>query len=158
MTLIEDNLTLAYNIGLHIHKLIDADPNVNTFNKKHFSNGTNPYFNQMEEGIMLEEYYGMPAKLYTKIGEWNITGSGSSKNNGWKNIIDQLKVDLGLELQKEGEKHHNMGYFGPYWNITKLNGENILSAKKRTKRDYINYAECKKIWGKFQNNINIKVI
>lgn len=35
----------------------------------------NPFYNQMEQGMIVEFYYGLPSKIYTPLGEYHITGS-----------------------------------------------------------------------------------
>ena len=144
-----ENLKDAYDVGMYIRDAIKKSSNVTIFNEGHFQDGPNPFYNQMDEGLILEEYYGIPSKIYTNLGEWNITGSGASSNNGWKEIIQILKENLGLKLLKNGYQS-NFGYNGPWWVITKINGKKLPVARKKHKNFYIEYKECKKIWENFK--------
>ena len=152
---IENNLNDAYNVAIYIRNVIKNNANVHICNEGHFQDGPNPFYNQMEEGLILEEYYGMPSRIYTKIGVWTITGSGSSSNNGWKEIIEILKKDLGLKMLKEGYQS-NSGYNGPWWEITELNKEKLPLAKKQQHASYIDYNECKNIWNEFKSKHNFE--
>ena len=96
----------------------------------------------------------MPSKIHTQLGEWNILGSGSSINNGWKEITNKLKDTLGLKIIKERHKTQ-MGYHGPWWEITKINGKKLPSVKKKRKINYINYNTCKEVWNDFKDKKNI---
>ena len=154
MTDINQNLEDAYNIANHIINLIDSEPNVKCIDSNHFKDGPNPFYNQMESGLILEAYYGSMSKIYTSIGEWNIIGSTISNNNGWDNIRKQLENDLGLELIQECVQT-KMGYFGPYWKITKFKNKILPEAIKRNDNN-IEYQESKEIWKRFKQEKNIE--
>ena len=151
---IKDNLNCAYNIANYILNTIKNNSNIKILSTAHFKDGPNPFFNQMEQGFMLEEYYGSPYYLYTSIGQWTITGSSSSTNNDWKKIIDILKNDLGLELYQDGIQS-KMGYYGPLWIITKFNQTQLPIAQRKSRNNYIEYEESKDIWQNFKLENNI---
>ena len=145
---IESNLKNAYNISRYIHNIVKKNDEVQQFSLKHFKDGPNPFYNQMKSGLILEEYYGTPSKIYTSIGYWNILGSTCSENLGFEKVMDILKNDLGLILLKKGDQTKK-GYFGPYWKITKFDNNNLPETIEKDKTEYIDCANCKKIWSNF---------
>ena len=149
---IKNNLDLAYDIAKYIRKCVCDNQYTNLCGNSHFKDGPNPYYNQItNNGIWLEEYYGTPSKLYTQIGVWTILGSTSSSNNGFKQVMDKLRIDLGLKIIQEG-KETQMGYFGPIWQITTFNNKNLPIGEKRHREDYISYNICKVERDKFKKN------
>jgi len=154
---VNDNLNNAYNAARIIHSLIDNSSNVTQFGFEHFKDGPNPFYEQMDTGLILEEYYETPSKIYTSIGYWNILGSTSSQNQGFKKIMNKLKDILGLKLIKEGYQTRN-GYFGAWWEITKINDTILPISKKKEKSKYIEYSECKNIWSKFKSDKNMDLL
>ena len=151
------NLNNAYNAAKIIHSLIDKSPNVTQHGFEHFRDGPNPFYEQMDMGLILEEYYGTPSKIYTTIGYWNILGSTSSQNQGFKEIMNELKNNLGLKLIKDGYETRNR-YFGAWWEITKINDTILPISKKKEKSKYIEYSECKNIWSKFKLDKNMDLL
>jgi hypothetical protein len=151
MSIIDDNLKTAYQIGRYIHSLIDNDENLYSYWESHFKDGPNSGFNQTESGLFLEEYYGTPSRIFTNIGSWNIVGSSGCKGNGggWKNIIKILQGSLDLELHKEMVVN-NFGCFGPIWKIKSFNGITLDDPLLKEYRDYNDYSESKDIWNNFK--------
>lgn len=100
----------------------------------------NPYTYQTETGLGLELYYGMPSRIHTPVGVWRIGGSGSGD---FTRVISTLTERLGLEVIAPLERTSN-GLYGPFYAITRLDGEPLPPLKYRTNR--ISPEESKRIW------------
>lgn len=111
--------------------------------------GPNPYYNQMEQGVVLESSYGSPEKLYTPCGYFRIGGNF----NGYKEVSEKaneaIKGPLGLELLSEKTYIPGAEEFGPRHKVTEWEGQKIPEPKFRDASNYIHYEEIKKVWKDF---------
>lgn len=143
---IEQHLQWTKQIADHIHHLIASNnkSDIKNWWEGHYpGSGPNPYQGLTSQGIILQEYYGMPSYIHTPIGRWSILGSGSGN---YKELIDQLKEDLSLVLLRK-ECNTELGIIGPYWKITKWN--NISLPKPDWRSESVTYEDSKRIYGDF---------
>ena len=144
---IEESLNNGYKIAKIIHEAIETTPNISNHWEGHFKDGPNPFYNQMESGFIIEEYYGNLSRLYTNLGVWHILGSGSSSYGTQEIVLDKVKKRLKLKCIKE--KYQNkMGEQGPWWEIESIDGVSLPVAIKKEQDIYIDYNTAKNIWSK----------
>lgn len=149
-------MQIAYEIGKYIQSFVTTK--VGDWSRP-WSN-YEPYFKQIpssnhgqtKEGLILQEYYGMPSKIITPWGGWNILGSGGSRGNQWRDLIQNYLVkELGLVLYKSGVKTE-MGYYGPYWKIKNWKGTKLPEPKYKKYKDYLDYDTINRLFLKFSKN------
>lgn len=140
-----ESLNTGYKIAKIIHEAIEFTPNITNNWEGHFTDGPNPYYNQMKSGFIIEEYYGNLSKLYTNLGVWNILGSSSSSNGAHKIVLDKVKKRLQLKCLKEGYQT-KMGYNGPWWIVEKIDGNLLPPSIVKQSNEYIDYKTVKNIW------------
>ena len=153
MSVIE-SLNMGYKIAKIIHKIIESTPNISNNWEGHFRDGPNAFYNQMESGFIIEEYYGNLSKLYTNLGEWHILGSGSHSGTAQKEVFEKVKQRLQLKLYKEGVQN-DIGYFGPWWIVEAVDNIPLLPVKKKNKEDYMEYRDIKNIWNQKKEEWNL---
>lgn len=147
---LNDGLRTAYQMAKYIHQLVDSRPGAMKCSwKGHFRDGPNPFQNQMKQGFILEEYYGTPNKIYTPLGYWTVLGGGSGD---YSEVMNNLKETLGLKVIREGEQTL-VGYYGPYYEITKWEGMPLPEAKQKEKDEYIPYEKAKEIFEEFRSTV-----
>lgn len=100
--------------------------------------GDNPnrYMSPTETGIALELNYGMPCIIHTPAGAWRFSRSGYGN---FTEVFSILTDRLGLESNPIGH-----GFYGPFYAITRLDGEPLPPLKYRTGRP--SPEESKRIW------------
>lgn len=108
----------------------------------------NPFYSQITDngGIGLEFYYGYPSKLYTPLGEIDITCNFTCGGDE-DAIVKRLISDYGAVLVSEVERNY-MGEFGPVYAITRLpwTAEELPVFEYRKRQDYIPYEEAIKLY------------
>lgn len=151
---VEESLNIGYKIAKIIHTAIETTPNITNYWEEHFKDGPNPFYNQMESGFIIEEYYGNLSRLYTNLGVWHILGSGSSSYGTQEIVLDKVKKRLKLKCIKE--KYQNkMGENGPWWEIESIDGVSLPVAIKKEKDTYIDYNTAKNIWSQKKIEFNL---
>lgn len=110
----------------------------------------NPYYNQITDngGIGLEFYYGLPSKLYTPLGQVEITCDFVGTCAGMKELIaEKVLKEYGAVLVDD-EKKTTLGIFGPVYAITKLpwQDKELPVFEYRKKEDYIKEDEAQKLY------------
>ena len=148
------SLNEFYNVIELIYDLINKTEDVEAPRSLNYLKQGPNSKNQMKEGLILEMTYGGPGKIYTNIGEFYILGSHSEKNNGWEPILNILTDKLDLKLIKEAI-NCDLGYYGPWYEIRKINNIILPKPIKKEKKDYFTWEECKKYWKDFMKNKNI---
>jgi hypothetical protein len=104
----------------------------------------NPYYNQTHRGFFLEQYYGLPNKIWTPWGEYGFGGSGS----GWdKKTLDKILQRLGATLHKP-LKREEYGEVGPIYALHKIDDIELPDPVERPRKAYIPYKESKDAWRK----------
>ena len=122
-------MTTVVKIAKFVHNLYDSriDPNSKTDYHGHFIGGVNQYYNQTNNCLILEGYYGIPAsKIHTPLGYWSISGSGCGKH---KIINQHIHQNIELKMLCPGYQTQ-LGYYGPYWLITSFNGHPVPHPEK----------------------------
>lgn len=76
----------------------------------------NGFYNQTQQGIFFELYYGAPSSLWTPWGKWDFCGCSSGNHDP---IIEQLIPILGLELHIPEIDNKN-GTYGPVYRVTRF--------------------------------------
>ena len=145
------NLETAYQVAAHIQDLVASD-NIDEKCDQlwcHYSDkfrlGPDGH-KQTREGIVLEEFHGMPYALHTPLGTWQILeGFG---NNSWKKVMEAIKTQLGLELIHEAQNRF-FGHEGPWWAITQWNGKQIERPVYRQASEQIPHEKAREIWKDF---------
>lgn len=102
----------------------------------------NPYYNQTEDGLFLEFYYGMPNTLWTPWGTFKVGGSGMGHfDQVHKPILEALGATLHTpkKVTKQGE-------FGPVYAIHKFEDIRLPEPKERDRNHYMNYEQAKAAW------------
>jgi hypothetical protein len=112
----------------------------------------NPYYDQVEQGLFLEMYYGMPSSLHTPWGKKAIGESGSHTGGmGWERYMPEIEGRLGLTLFKPLITNI-MGEFGPVYAIHKVDDEE-LPEPIHNKKERLSYEEAKKAWEEMKKEI-----
>ena len=142
-----DSLNMGYKIAKIIHEAIETTPNITNHWEGHFTDGPNPFYNQMKSGFIIEEYYGNLSRLYTNLGVWHILGSSSSSYGTDKIVLDKVKKRLQLKCLTDGYEN-KMGYNGPWWTVEAIDGILLPPAIKKQTNEYIDYNIAKNIWQK----------
>ena len=143
-------LEAAYQIGKYIQSFVTEDPKERSDKpwsdySEYFPAGPNPYCNQTKTGLVLEEYYGKPARIHTPYGQWSILGNG---RGDFSKVVQVIQGPLRLKLIRQGEQTP-LGYFGPYWAITRWDGRQIEAPTYRTREKCIPYEKARAIWERF---------
>ena len=148
------SLNEFYNVIKLIYDLINKSEDVEAPRSLNFLKQGPFTRNQMKQGLILEMTYGSPGIIYTNIGEFHILGESKEKNNGWELILNILIDKLDLKLIEEAI-NSDLGYYGPWYEIRKI--DNIILPKpiKKEKEDYLKWEECKEYWKEFMKNKNI---
>ena len=148
------SLNEFYNVIKLIYDLINKSEDVEAPRSLNFLKQGPFTRNQMKQGLILEMTYGSPGIIYTNIGEFHILGGSYEKNNGWEPILNILKDKLDLKLIKEAIDS-DLGYYGPWYEIRKINNIILPRPIKKEKKDYLTWKECKEYWKEFIVNNNI---
>jgi|GEM_PF-4537845 len=148
-------LNACYEIAKHIESETVKSPfdEPGEYNKKllrHtrevFSDGPDPYRNQMKSGLVLEYKYGSSFYIHSPFGEVTIPQSGSEKT---AEILKAMRNKglLGLEEHSEykGDQFRNPV---KRWAITNWKGFVFESHVYRDPKDYIPFEEVKGMWEK----------
>ena len=150
----EESLNIGYRIAKIIHEAIETTPNITNYWEGHFKDGPNPFYNQMESGFIIEEYYGNLSRLYTNLGVWHILGSGCSSQGSHKIVLDKVKNRLKLICRKK-KFQTRQGENGPWWEIQSIDGVSLPVAIKKEKETYIDYNTAKNIWSQKKIEFNL---
>lgn len=146
-------LQTAYEVGRYIHTFVTEDSRdgsgkvVGEFAGR-FRVGPNPTYSQTKEGLVLEMYYGAPARIHTPYGHWRIVGGDSG---GWERVFKAIKEPLGLELYIEGKKT-SYGDLGPHYAITKWKEKIISWPVYKEGPESISFENFKTIWNEFSKD------
>jgi hypothetical protein len=158
-------LEIAYDICKHIQSHIKSSEPYNSMKSieqrsdyySDWNAGPNPCHSQVKDGLILQCYHETPSYIITPWGRWSILSIGASGN--FKPLIEKLTTDLGLEIETEGYDDYymgmHMGYYGPYWHITKWNGETLSKSQWKTKEDFMGYDESKNL---FHQQFNSRIL
>ena len=151
---VEESLNIGYKIAKIIHNAIETTPNITNNWDGNFKDGPNPFYNQMESGFIIEEYYGNLSRLYTNLGVWNILGSSCSSNNSKEIVLEKIKKRLQLKCIKD--KYENrMGCNGPWWSVEAIDNELLPPAIEKKETEYINYNMAKNLWSQKKSEFNL---
>lgn len=135
-------LEAAYQIGKFIQSVAE-DPNEGSGNPSasnpEFCDGPSPSYNQTQEGLILEEYFGIPLKMHTPYGQWTIL---KRAGGNWRKVMEAIKAPLGLEVFM-GKSDYELG---PYWAITKWQELKMHSPVYRDPFEYLSHTQVKAVW------------
>lgn len=105
----------------------------------------NPFYDQMESGLILQMYYSLPGKIHTPWGYWGFTGSGSGPGGGFEPVITDIIAATEARLERE-KVINSTGQFGPWYALRKIDDFVLPPAIRRAQKDYIPYEQAKDIW------------
>ena len=82
-------------------------------------------YGQTNNCLIYEETYGSPYGINTPMGTMKINNTNSARGEEDKLFRELLREQLGLVLMSPGYRLKRLGYYGPYYLITKFNGVEI---------------------------------
>lgn len=101
----------------------------------------NPFYDQTENGLVLELYYGLPSKIHTPWGGWSFTGSGSSPRDWFEDLVQTITE------QTQATVHcPSMGRHGPWFALGKIGDYQCGPAVPREIAAYLPYESARDIW------------
>lgn len=124
----EDHLEIAIQISIYIQILINSPFYLSYFSKANL----NPFSNQTTKGLLLEECFGLPKKIWTPLGSLLI----NNRNKHPRKIMDILKQSLGLKLisyDKDILSHETVSL----WEITRWNEKTLPPYEPKKYHEYI---------------------
>jgi hypothetical protein len=109
----------------------------------------NPFYNQMEQGMIVEFYYGLPSKIYTPLGEYHITGSSGGTREESERYLDLFFHNSNVEFELlSPERNTNQGTFGPWYTVRRVKGMKLPDPVKRDRKSFVEYEDSKAAWEK----------
>lgn len=130
----------AVRIANRIHEIVGGDKLVRMEDRR--SESVNPFYNQTEQGLFLEFYYGMPSSLWTPWGKWGFGGSGMGHFGHIEaKVAEEFDATLHMPLQTT-----RMGEFGPVYALHRVGNVQLPEPKEREHDSYLSYDDAKEAW------------
>jgi hypothetical protein len=128
-------------VGEAIHRATDG-VDYETWERR--DDDVNPYYGQLEQGLIIEYYYGYPSTIHTPLGKYQIAGGGA----GWsRDALANLFANPNLKLELFEEKVvSHMGEFGPWYAVSEVKGVALPKPIKRKKGTFVKYDDSKAAW------------
>ena len=123
--------------------------------------GSNPFYNQTEQGFFLEFSYGRPSRLWTPWGEVKLEHTlpcfYRSVKEGWNKVSLEFMDNLDTELYRK----KSLGYDGSVYKILKIKEISLPQSKEQNQKNYKKYEEINSKWAileKRYNEENAKIL